>query len=88
MEEILHRMPAMEHAEIRQFVNGPESFTPDMHAILGEAPEVCWGVNTASHYTETTVMVPYVHGYWSCKLIQKSRHFPATHIVVCCMCVH
>ena len=42
MEQILHRMPAMEHAEIRQFVNGPESFTPDMHAILGEAPEVCW----------------------------------------------
>ena len=42
MEQTLHRMPAMEHAEIRQFVNGPESFTPDMHAILGEAPEVCW----------------------------------------------
>lgn len=30
----------MEKAEIRQMINGPESFTPDAHAILGEAPEV------------------------------------------------
>ena len=30
----------MEKAEIRQMINGPESFTPDMHAVLGEAPGV------------------------------------------------
>ncbi len=30
----------MENAEIRQMINGPESFSPDMHAIMGEAPEV------------------------------------------------
>ena len=36
----LYRVPAMEKAEIRQMINGPESFTPDMHAIMGEAPEV------------------------------------------------
>ena len=30
----------METAEIRQMVNGPESFTPDGHYIMGEAPEV------------------------------------------------
>ena len=40
LDGILHRIPAMENAEIRQMINGPESFTPDMHAILGEAPEV------------------------------------------------
>ena len=28
------------HAGIKQFINGPESFTPDGNFILGEAPEV------------------------------------------------
>ena len=40
MESALHRVPAMHTTEIRQFVNGPESFTPDNHFILGEAPEL------------------------------------------------
>ena len=40
MDEMLHRIPALEKAEIRQMVNGPESFTPDAHHIVGEAPEV------------------------------------------------
>jgi len=40
MENALHRIPAMADAEVRQFVNGPESFTPDSHYILGEAPEL------------------------------------------------
>jgi sarcosine dehydrogenase len=34
------RVPAMETAGIKQFLNGPESFTPDGNFILGEAPEV------------------------------------------------
>lgn len=34
------RVPVMEKAGIRQFINGPESFTPDGNFILGEAPEV------------------------------------------------
>ncbi len=34
------RVPAMESAGIKQFINGPESFTPDGNFILGEAPEV------------------------------------------------
>ena len=34
------RVPAMELAGIKQFINGPESFTPDGNFILGEAPEV------------------------------------------------
>ena len=39
-DAILHRIPAVEKAEIRQMINGPESFTTDGHAILGEAPGV------------------------------------------------
>ena len=34
------RVPALEHAGIKQLVNGPESFTPDGNFILGEAPGV------------------------------------------------
>ncbi len=40
MENALQRVPALETAEVRQFVNGPESFTPDNAFILGEAPEL------------------------------------------------
>jgi len=34
------RVPAIETAEMRRLINGPESFTPDNYFILGEAPEV------------------------------------------------
>lgn len=40
MENALIRVPALETAEIKQFINGPESFTSDGYYILGEAPEV------------------------------------------------
>ncbi|HRK23866.1 MAG TPA: FAD-dependent oxidoreductase [Beijerinckiaceae bacterium] len=40
MENALHRVPALETAEIKTFLNGPESFTADNNFILGEAPEV------------------------------------------------
>jgi glycine cleavage system aminomethyltransferase T/glycine/D-amino acid oxidase-like deaminating enzyme len=40
MENALVRVPALETAPIRTFLNGPESFTPDNNFILGEAPEV------------------------------------------------
>ncbi|KAK3708100.1 hypothetical protein QZH41_000055, partial [Actinostola sp. cb2023] len=40
MDQILHRIPAVHNAEIRQMINGPESFTPDGKYIIGEAPEV------------------------------------------------
>ncbi|XP_031565803.1 pyruvate dehydrogenase phosphatase regulatory subunit, mitochondrial-like isoform X2 [Actinia tenebrosa] len=40
LNEILHRVPIIENVEIRQLINGPESFTPDGRYILGEAPEV------------------------------------------------
>ncbi len=40
MENALIRIPALEHADIKTFMNGPESFTPDNNFILGEAPEL------------------------------------------------
>ena len=39
MENALIRVPALETADVKQFVNGPESFTPDGNFILGTAPE-------------------------------------------------
>ncbi|ESO90302.1 hypothetical protein LOTGIDRAFT_218009 [Lottia gigantea] len=40
MDECLLRVPIMQKAEIRQLVNGPESFTPDSNWLLGETPEI------------------------------------------------
>ena len=40
MQGTLNRIPSIENAEIRQFVNGPESFTPDGNFLFGEVPEV------------------------------------------------
>ncbi len=36
----LKRVPSMERSAIKQFICGPESFTPDGNFILGEAPEI------------------------------------------------
>ncbi len=40
MTQALARVPALDTAGIKRFINGPESFTPDGNFILGEAPEV------------------------------------------------
>ncbi len=40
MRNAVVRLPALETAPVRTFLNGPESFTPDNYFILGEAPEV------------------------------------------------
>ena len=40
LEKALERVPSMEDIEILRFLVGPESFTPDNHYILGEAPEL------------------------------------------------
>ena len=52
MQNALQRTPCLETAEVKQLLNGPESFTPDGNFILGEAPEVanyfvCAGFNSA-----------------------------------------
>ena len=50
----MQRMPALENVGIRKFFNGPESFTPDVRYMLGEAPElrhffVAAGFNSDRH---------------------------------------
>ncbi len=40
MLNALHRIPALETAEVRTLLNGPESFTPDGGFLIGEAPEL------------------------------------------------
>jgi heterotetrameric sarcosine oxidase gamma subunit len=40
MRNAVIRVPALEAAEARRLINGPESFTPDNYFILGEAPEL------------------------------------------------
>jgi len=40
LEAAMHRVPALESVGIRTFFNGPESFTPDVRYMLGEAPEL------------------------------------------------
>lgn len=40
LEYILESMPSMQDAEIRQLLNGTESFTPDSKPIVGQSPEI------------------------------------------------
>jgi len=40
LEAAMRRIPALERVGIRKFFNGPESFTPDVRYMLGEAPEL------------------------------------------------
>jgi len=40
LEAAMNRVPALEKVGIRTFFNGPESFTPDVRYMLGEAPEL------------------------------------------------
>ena len=39
MMNALHRLPALESAEVKMLLNGPESFTPDGTFMLGETAE-------------------------------------------------
>ncbi|MBX3582441.1 MAG: FAD-dependent oxidoreductase [Rhizobiaceae bacterium] len=39
MTQAIARVPALEHAGVKQMINGPESFTPDGNFILGSANE-------------------------------------------------
>lgn len=51
LEKAMSRIPASLEAGVRKFFCGPESFTPDLRPIVGEAPElrnyfVCAGLNS------------------------------------------
>ena len=39
MLNAFHRLPALETAEVKMLLNGPESFTPDGSFLLGETSE-------------------------------------------------
>ncbi|MGH8847170.1 MAG: FAD-dependent oxidoreductase, partial [Polaromonas sp.] len=40
MDNAIQRVPALANSGVKQFYNGPESFTPDNNFLLGEAPEL------------------------------------------------
>jgi 4-methylaminobutanoate oxidase (formaldehyde-forming) len=40
LQNALERLPAAKDARVRQFFCGPESFTPDLSPLIGEAPEL------------------------------------------------
>ncbi|GFR74605.1 pyruvate dehydrogenase phosphatase regulatory subunit, mitochondrial [Elysia marginata] len=40
LDHMLHRLPSLETAEVRQMINGPESFTPDSKMLLGKSPKI------------------------------------------------
>jgi 4-methylaminobutanoate oxidase (formaldehyde-forming) len=40
MQNAMTRIPALEDAEVRLLMNGPESFTPDGNLLVGEVPEL------------------------------------------------
>ena len=40
LEASIHRVPALAALGTKQFLNGPESFTPDTRQIMGRAPEL------------------------------------------------
>lgn len=40
LEAAIRRLPALGEVGIRTFFNGPESFTPDVRYLLGEAPDL------------------------------------------------
>ncbi len=40
LEKALERIPAAQEAGVHKFFCGPESFTPDMSPLMGEAPEL------------------------------------------------
>ncbi|KAK3085891.1 hypothetical protein FSP39_010084 [Pinctada imbricata] len=40
LDAIVHRIPAMETANVQKMFNGPESFTPDGNWLIGECPEL------------------------------------------------
>ncbi|MFI5022808.1 MAG: FAD-dependent oxidoreductase [Alphaproteobacteria bacterium] len=54
LEAAMRRLPALERVGIRKFFNGPESFTPDVRYMLGEAPELP-GLFVAAGFNSTGI---------------------------------
>jgi len=54
LEAAMRRLPSLECIGIRKFFNGPESFTPDVRYMLGEAPELP-GLFVAAGFNSTGI---------------------------------
>ncbi len=54
MENAIRRVPGLETAPIKLFLNGPESFTPDNNFLLGPAPE-CAGIWVAAGFNSAGI---------------------------------
>lgn len=54
MENAIQRVPALETAQVKLFLNGPESFTPDNNCLLGPAPD-CAGVYVAAGFNSAGI---------------------------------
>ena len=54
MENAIQRVPALETAQVKLFLNGPESFTPDNNCLLGPSPD-CAGVYVAAGFNSAGI---------------------------------
>mgnify|MGYP001156207585 CR=1 FL=1 len=68
LERAMSRVPVAEHAGIKKFFCEPESFTPDLLPIVGEAPElknyfVAAGLNSISRFVVTPDGRTYAYSY-------------------------
>ena len=54
MENAIRRVPALETAPVKLFLNGPESFTPDNNCLLGPSPD-CAGVYVAAGFNSAGI---------------------------------
>ena len=72
MQNAIHRVPSLEHAGMRSFINGPESFTLDSTPLIGEAPEVR-GLFTACGMNSSGIVFGGGVGWAMTELITKGR---------------
>ncbi|MGU3537350.1 GcvT family protein [Methylobacterium sp. A54F] len=54
MENAIQRVPALETAPVKLFLNGPESFTPDNNFLMGPSPD-CTGVWVAAGFNSAGI---------------------------------
>jgi 4-methylaminobutanoate oxidase (formaldehyde-forming) len=68
----LERFPVLNNAEVRLLLNGPESFTPDMQMLLGEAPGI-QGCFVATGMNSSGIALSAAAGKLTAEWILKGR---------------
>jgi 4-methylaminobutanoate oxidase (formaldehyde-forming) len=68
----LERFPVLNNAEVRLLLNGPESFTPDMQMLLGEAPGIL-GCFVATGMNSSGIALSAAAGKLTAEWILKGR---------------